>query len=29
MHNFKMTLNANIAYKVGLFQNDFACGYCV
>jgi hypothetical protein len=27
MRNFGVTLNAGIAYKVGLFQSDFACGY--
>jgi hypothetical protein len=29
MHYFKVTLNVNIAYKVGLFQSDLACEYCV
>jgi hypothetical protein len=29
MRNYNMTLNVIIAYKVGLFQSDFACGYCV
>jgi hypothetical protein len=29
MHIFGVTLNASIAYRVKLFQSDFACGYCV
>jgi hypothetical protein len=29
MCNFGMTLNAGIANRVGLFQSDFTCGYCV
>jgi len=29
MRPFEMTQNAGIAFKVGLFQNDFAYEYCV
>ncbi len=29
MRYFGMALNANITYKVKLFQNDLACGYYV
>jgi hypothetical protein len=29
MRNFEVSLNASIAYRVGLFQSDFAREYCV
>jgi len=29
VRNFGMTLNVGIAYRVGLFESDFTCGYCV
>jgi hypothetical protein len=29
MHPFGVAQIANIAFRVGLFQSDFACAYCV
>ncbi len=29
MHYFRVILNASIAYKVGLFESDLACGYFI
>jgi len=29
MRNFRVTLNASMAYRVELFQSDFTCGYYV
>jgi hypothetical protein len=29
MRPFEMTQNAGIAFRVGLFQSDFAYAYCV